>query len=327
MRQGADRGHPPRRSAGTPSRPRSAWRPSRRCSRTGCPSAPIGWAPDRTAPRAGGRSPAIREVRGKGLLVGIELDRPAGPIVDACRDRGLLILTAGEKILHDPAAHRGRGRRGSRGGDRGGCPPAGQAVKRLLSIADLSATTSRTSSASPPSGRPGRRPATPDAARRLLAGARVREAVAPDPCHLRGGHGPARGRLRVPRRPGHRTRARESIPDVARNLGRWVDVDLGPDLRPGDRGRARASRGDPRGERAVGYEHPCQALADFFTLWEHGRSPAPASGLDRRRQQRLPLAHPPGQSSRHGDGRGRAAGVRADARVLETARAWAGASR
>ena len=26
-------------------------------------------------------------------------DRPAGPIVDACRDRGLLILTAGEKIL------------------------------------------------------------------------------------------------------------------------------------------------------------------------------------------------------------------------------------
>ena len=28
---------------GNPSRPRSAWRPSRRCSRTGCPSAPIGW--------------------------------------------------------------------------------------------------------------------------------------------------------------------------------------------------------------------------------------------------------------------------------------------
>jgi acetylornithine aminotransferase len=43
--------------------------------------------------------PAIREVRGKGLLVGIEIDRAAGPIVDACRDRGLLILTAGEKIL------------------------------------------------------------------------------------------------------------------------------------------------------------------------------------------------------------------------------------
>jgi acetylornithine aminotransferase/acetylornithine/N-succinyldiaminopimelate aminotransferase len=46
-----------------------------------------------------GRSGAVREVRGKGLLVGIELDRPAGPVVDGCRERGLLVLTAGEKIL------------------------------------------------------------------------------------------------------------------------------------------------------------------------------------------------------------------------------------
>jgi acetylornithine aminotransferase/acetylornithine/N-succinyldiaminopimelate aminotransferase len=43
--------------------------------------------------------PAIKEVRGKGLLIGIDLDRPAGQVVDACRDRGLLVLTAGEKIL------------------------------------------------------------------------------------------------------------------------------------------------------------------------------------------------------------------------------------
>jgi acetylornithine/succinyldiaminopimelate/putrescine aminotransferase len=43
--------------------------------------------------------PAIREVRGKGLLIGMDLDRPAGPVVDACRDRGLLVLTAGEKVL------------------------------------------------------------------------------------------------------------------------------------------------------------------------------------------------------------------------------------
>jgi acetylornithine aminotransferase/acetylornithine/N-succinyldiaminopimelate aminotransferase len=41
----------------------------------------------------------IREVRGKGLLIGLELDRPAGPVVDACRDRGLLVLTAGERVL------------------------------------------------------------------------------------------------------------------------------------------------------------------------------------------------------------------------------------
>jgi len=46
-----------------------------------------------------GRLPAIRAVRGKGLLVGIDLDRPAGAVVSACRDRGLLVLTAGDQIL------------------------------------------------------------------------------------------------------------------------------------------------------------------------------------------------------------------------------------
>jgi acetylornithine/succinyldiaminopimelate/putrescine aminotransferase len=38
-------------------------------------------------------------VRGKGLLIGIELDRAAGPVVGACRERGLLVLTAGDQIL------------------------------------------------------------------------------------------------------------------------------------------------------------------------------------------------------------------------------------
>ena len=47
----------------------------------------------------GQRVPAIREVRGKGLLIGIELDRAAGPVVAACRERGLLVLTAGDQIL------------------------------------------------------------------------------------------------------------------------------------------------------------------------------------------------------------------------------------
>ncbi len=41
----------------------------------------------------------IREVRGKGLLVGIELDRPAAPLVTACREAGLLVLTAGDMVL------------------------------------------------------------------------------------------------------------------------------------------------------------------------------------------------------------------------------------
>ena len=46
-----------------------------------------------------GRLPAIRAVRGKGLLVGSDLDRPAGAVGSACRDRGLLVLTAGDQIL------------------------------------------------------------------------------------------------------------------------------------------------------------------------------------------------------------------------------------
>src|SRR3972149_2042908 len=37
----------------------------------------------------------IREVRGKGLLIGIELSRPAAALVTACREAGLLALTAG----------------------------------------------------------------------------------------------------------------------------------------------------------------------------------------------------------------------------------------
>jgi acetylornithine aminotransferase/acetylornithine/N-succinyldiaminopimelate aminotransferase len=45
------------------------------------------------------RTPAIKVVRGKGLLVGLELDRPAGPVVTACREQGLLVLTAGDTVL------------------------------------------------------------------------------------------------------------------------------------------------------------------------------------------------------------------------------------
>jgi acetylornithine aminotransferase/acetylornithine/N-succinyldiaminopimelate aminotransferase len=44
-------------------------------------------------------SPVVKEVRGRGLLVGVELTRPAAPVVDACREGGLLLLTAGEKVV------------------------------------------------------------------------------------------------------------------------------------------------------------------------------------------------------------------------------------
>lgn len=38
----------------------------------------------------------VREVRGLGLIIGIELDISASPLVEACRNSGLLILTAGK---------------------------------------------------------------------------------------------------------------------------------------------------------------------------------------------------------------------------------------
>jgi acetylornithine/N-succinyldiaminopimelate aminotransferase len=43
--------------------------------------------------------PSVRAVRGRGLLVGAELDRPVGPVVDACREEGLLVLSAGPDVL------------------------------------------------------------------------------------------------------------------------------------------------------------------------------------------------------------------------------------
>ncbi len=41
----------------------------------------------------------VREVRGRGLLLAGLLDRDASPVVDECRARGLLVLTAGLDVL------------------------------------------------------------------------------------------------------------------------------------------------------------------------------------------------------------------------------------
>ena len=43
--------------------------------------------------------PGVRAVRGRGLLLGAVLDRPVGPVVDACREQGLLVLSAGPDVL------------------------------------------------------------------------------------------------------------------------------------------------------------------------------------------------------------------------------------
>jgi acetylornithine/N-succinyldiaminopimelate aminotransferase len=50
---------------------------------------------------AGGLSglPGVTEVRGLGLLLAAELDRPASDVVSGCLERGLLVTTAGETVL------------------------------------------------------------------------------------------------------------------------------------------------------------------------------------------------------------------------------------
>lgn len=43
-----------------------------------------------------GKNPHVKDIRGLGLIIGIELDVSASPLVDACRNAGLLVLTAGK---------------------------------------------------------------------------------------------------------------------------------------------------------------------------------------------------------------------------------------
>jgi predicted acetylornithine/succinylornithine family transaminase len=43
--------------------------------------------------------PSIHEIRSRGLMIGIELDRPAGPLKKACLERGLLANLAGDSVL------------------------------------------------------------------------------------------------------------------------------------------------------------------------------------------------------------------------------------
>lgn len=45
--------------------------------------------------KLGGNS-HVREVRGVGLIIGVDLDVPASPLVEACQQSGLLVLTAGK---------------------------------------------------------------------------------------------------------------------------------------------------------------------------------------------------------------------------------------
>jgi len=44
-------------------------------------------------------SPKVREVRGLGLMIGIELKAPAGPYVQRLVDEGVLVLLAGRTVI------------------------------------------------------------------------------------------------------------------------------------------------------------------------------------------------------------------------------------
>jgi ornithine carbamoyltransferase len=63
---------------------------------------------------------------------------------------------------------------------------------------------------------------------------------------------------------------RESVPDVARNLSRWVDG-IAARVFAHDTVVSLARHASiPVINGLSDFEHPCQALADYFTLWERG---------------------------------------------------------
>jgi ornithine carbamoyltransferase len=64
---------------------------------------------------------------------------------------------------------------------------------------------------------------------------------------------------------------RESVADVARNLGRWVDAIAARTFTQTTVEDLARHAGVPVINGLSDHEHPCQALADFFTLWERRR--------------------------------------------------------
>jgi ornithine carbamoyltransferase len=63
---------------------------------------------------------------------------------------------------------------------------------------------------------------------------------------------------------------RESVPDVARNLSRWVDGIVARVFAHATIDGLASNASIPVINALSDYEHPCQAVADFFTLWERG---------------------------------------------------------
>jgi len=63
---------------------------------------------------------------------------------------------------------------------------------------------------------------------------------------------------------------RESVADVAKNLGRWVDAIVARTFEQTTVEELAGHAGVPVINGLSDHEHPCQALADFFSLWERG---------------------------------------------------------
>ncbi len=63
---------------------------------------------------------------------------------------------------------------------------------------------------------------------------------------------------------------RESVPDIARNLSRWVHIIAARTFRHATVEMLATHATVPVINGLSDLEHPCQALADFFTLWERG---------------------------------------------------------
>ncbi len=63
---------------------------------------------------------------------------------------------------------------------------------------------------------------------------------------------------------------RESVADIARNLSRWVDLIAARTFHHATVEALAADATVPVINGLSDLEHPCQALADFFTLWERG---------------------------------------------------------
>lgn len=63
---------------------------------------------------------------------------------------------------------------------------------------------------------------------------------------------------------------RESVYDVAKNLERWVDIVIARVFAQKDIEELAAATAPPVVNALSDDEHPCQAMADFFTLYEKG---------------------------------------------------------